>query len=418
MTTVMKDDPSRTAPRGLLPMIFVTVVINYMDRTNIAVAAPAISADLNLSPAQMGLVFSAFAWTYSALQIPGGIVADKFAVRLLYPILLIGWSLATLVQALANGLATLIGARAIIGAFEAPSFPLNNRIVTEWIPPEKRASAIAFYTSGQFLGLAMLAPALVAVQEYIGWRGLFVATGLVGILWAGIWYLYYRDPEATAPKPAAARSVEPAPEGDNSIVWRNRNLIGIYLGQFCLGSLTIFFLTWFPTYLVNYRGIEFADSGWLAAIPFVAAFFGVLLSGNVSDWLVQRGYSTGFSRKAPVLTGMAISTIIIAANFTDETWLVILFLSIAFFGNGLASIAWVFVSLMAPKGRVGLVGGIFNFCGALSAIVTPMVIGFIVDGENFAPALFYIGFVAILGTLSYLFLVRDVRPVDEAGPTS
>lgn len=413
----MTSTHAQQTPRALLPMIFITVVINYMDRTNVAVAAPALSADLDLSPAQMGLVFSAFAWTYSALQIPGGIVADKFAARILYPVLLVGWSLATLVQALANGLATLIGARAVIGVFEAPSFPLNNRIVTEWIEPEKRASAIAFYTSGQFLGLAMLAPALVAVQTVIGWRGLFVATGLVGIAWAVIWYIFYRDPEKSAPQPSDSNA-EPdqsldATSRDNSIVWKNRNLIGIYLGQFCLGTLTIFFLTWFPTYLVDYRGVEFADSGWLAAIPFIAAFCGVLLSGQVSDRLVQRGYSHGFARKAPVLTGMLLSTIIIAANFTDSTAMVIVFLSIAFFGNGLASIAWVFVSLMAPKGRVGLVGGIFNFCGALSAIVTPLTIGLVVDGENFAPALFYIGFFAVVGTLSYLFLVREVRPVDE-----
>lgn len=411
----MATNSGQPAPRALLPMIFITVVINYMDRANVAVAAPALSADLGLSPAQMGLVFSAFAWTYSALQIPGGLVADKVSARLLYPFLLLGWSIATLVQALANGLATLVGARAIIGIFEAPSFPLNNRIVTEWIAPEKRAGAIAFYTSGQFLGLAMLAPALVAVQTVIGWRGLFVATGLVGIAWAVIWYVFYRDPDKPAPQPTAPKDDETETQiaGDQSIVWKNRNLIGIYLGQFCLGTLTIFFLTWFPTYLVDYRGVEFADSGWLAAIPFIAAFFGVLLSGQVSDRLVQRGYSHGFARKAPVLTGMLLSTIIIAANFTESTTMVIVFLSIAFFGNGLASIAWVFVSLMAPKGRVGLVGGIFNFCGALSAIVTPLAIGLLVDGENFAPALFYIGFFAVLGTLSYLFLVRQVRPVDE-----
>jgi len=396
-------------------MIFLTVVINYMDRANVAVAAPAMRADLDLSPEAMGLVFSAFAWTYSALQVPGGIVVDKFRARLLYPILLVGWSAATLAQAATSSLASLIGLRALIGVFEAPSFPLNNRIVTEWVPSEKRAGAIAFYTSGQFLGLAMLAPALVAVQDWIGWRGLFVATGVVGIVWAGIWYILYRDRKDVPIDDGGAREAQPIdePTTDASIVWRSSNLIGIYLGQFCLGTLTIFFLTWFPSYLVDYRGIEFSDSGWIAAIPFIAAFFGVLLSGQVSDWLVRRGHTAGFARKTPVLIGMILSTIIMAANFTDDTTMIVIFMSIAFFGNGLASIAWVFVSLMAPRGRVGMVGGVFNFCGALSAIITPLAIGVLIDGEDFSPALFYIGVFAIIGTLSYLFLVRDVRPVDE-----
>lgn len=402
-------------PRRILPMVFVTVVINYMDRTNIAVAAPALRADLGLSTSQMGIVFSAFAWTYAALQIPGGIVADRFLVRLLYPVLLVFWSLATLLQAAANGLSTLVGARVAIGAFEAPSFPLNNRIVTEWVPTERRAGAIAFYTSGQFLGLAMLAPMLVAIQDLIGWRGLFVATGLAGIAWAAIWYIAYRDPPGAQRDPPAAtkraRSAmeENAPLG---IGWQDvllrRNLIGIYVGQFCLGTLTIFFLTWFPTYLVDYRGVEFSRSGWMAAIPFLAAFVGVLVSGHVSDWLVRRGHSHGLARKAPVLLGMALSTTILAANFTNNNALVILWLSIAFFGNGLASIAWVFVSLLAPEGRVGVVGGIFNFCGAASAIVTPLAIGLLVDAHDFAPAFYYIGFFAALGTLSYLVVVRNV----------
>lgn len=414
------QDSGRSAPRSLIPMLFLTVVINYMDRTNVAVAAPALREEFGLTPAQMGLIFSAFAWTYSALQIPGGLVADRVRARLLYPILLVGWSVATLAQAAASGLASLVGARIVIGAFEAPSFPLNNRIVTEWVPPQNRASAIAFYTSGQFLGLALLAPLLVAIQDWAGWRGLFIITGLIGIAWALVWYAVYRDPpQAALKRPSKEISRDNAQPGLSqaglSALLTNPNLVGIYLGQFCLGTLTIFFLTWFPTYLVDYRGIEFAQSGWLAAIPFLAAFAGVLVSGNLSDWLIRRGFSAGLARKGPVLTGMLLSTAVFGANYTDDTALALLFLSIAFFGNGLASIAWVFVSLLAPKGRVGIVGGIFNFCGALSAVVTPLAIGLLVDGENFAPALTYIGVFALLGSASYLFLVRQICPIDQEG---
>ena len=141
---------------------------------------------------------------------------------------------------------------------------------------------------------------------------------------------------------------------DVKLAFSYRKLWGVYLGQFCLGSLFIFFLTWFPTYLVEYRGLDFIKSGFLASVPFLAAFVGVLLSGFTSDFLIRKNYSNELARKAPILVGMFLSLAIIGANYTDNTTLIILFLSLAFFGNGLASITWVFVSLLAPKKMIGL----------------------------------------------------------------
>ena len=185
--------PTRIRFRILL-LIFVSVVINYMDRTNISVAATAITDDLHLTSVQLGILFSAFGWTYAALQIPGGILVDRFAPRVLYSFCLIAWSVMTLLQGTVRGFAALFGLRLAIGVFEAPSYPINNRVVTSWFPDNERATAIAVYTCGQFLGLALVTPALVAIQHYLGWRGLFVITGLTGILWGIIWYLFYRNP--------------------------------------------------------------------------------------------------------------------------------------------------------------------------------------------------------------------------------
>lgn len=401
----------------ILAVLFITVVINYMDRANIAVAASEIRGEFGISTQAMGVLFSAFAVPYMILQIPGGILADFVKGRILYPILLVGWSLATVIQGFANSFSALIGARALIGVFEAPTYPTNDNIVTSWFPREKRASAISIYTSGQFLGLAFLTPILTTIQAAYGWRGLLIITGLVGIVWAVIFYLAFPKnpptPETIGNEPLSDIQYKKKKFkfSDLKVAFIHRKLWGLYLGQFCLGTMTIFFLTWFPTYLQEYRDIELVKSGFLASIPFMAAFFGVLLSGHSSDFMVKKGFSAEFARKAPVLTGMVLSTIIIAANFTDNTTLIMIFLSIAFFGNGLASIAWVFVSLLAPTGRVGLIGGVFNSCGALSAVVTPLVIGFIVSDDNFAPALFYIGAVAVIGFLSYVFLVGNVDQI-------
>jgi len=428
MTTTTTAKPT-TKRYNILALIFITVVINYMDRSNISVAAFAITEELDLSTVQMGLIFSAFAWTYSALQIPGGIVVDYVRPRILYPFLLVLWSLATLIQGFVGSIAALIGCRAAIGVFEAPSYPCNNKIVTSWFPEKERASAIAVYTSGQFIGLAFLTPALVLIQTYMGWRGLFIVSGIIGLIWAVVWYVLYRDPinhskvsqeELDYIEEGGGLihtiSIEKQEQhfswGDIKEAFTHRKLWGIYLGQFCLGSLFVFFLTWFPTYLVKYRGLDFIKSGFLASLPFLAAFVGVLLSGFTSDALVRKGYSNEFARKAPVLVGMFLSLSIIGANYTDSTSLIIFFLSLAFFGNGLASIAWVFVSLLAPKRLIGLIGGVFNFIGGLAAVITPIVIGYLVTDGNFEPALFYIGALAFLGFCSYLFLVGKVERIE------
>lgn len=415
----------------ILALVFVSVVINYMDRSNISIAAFALSEDLGLSTVQMGLIFSAFAWTYATLQIPGGILVDVIRPRILYTIILSMWSVATFLQGFANSFASLLGYRMSIGFFETPSYPANNRIVTSWFPEQERAAAIAVYTSGQYIGLAFLTPALVAIQNFMGWRGLFIVSGLIGLVWALVWYLFYRDP--LEHKSVSQPELDHIAEGgglvdigkktveETKFKWADfkqafiyRKLWGVYLGQFCIGSCFIFFLTWFPTYLVKYRGLDFLESGFLAAVPFLAAFCGVLLSGFTSDYLIKRGFSSELARKAPVIIGMLLSISIIGANYTDRTFWIIFFLAVAFFGNGFASITWIFVSTMAPKRLIGLIGGVFNFMGGLSAIVVPTVIGFLVKEGDFRPALFFVGFIGLLGLFSYLFLVGKVERIEIA----
>lgn len=427
-------DPNKTSPLSrkryhILALVFISVVINYMDRSNISIAAFALSEELGLSTIQMGLIFSAFAWTYATLQIPGGVLVDVVRPRILYTVILSLWSMATLLQGFANSFASLLGFRMSIGLFETPSYPANNRIVTSWFPEQERAAAIGVYTSGQYIGLAFLTPVLVAIQSYAGWRGLFIISGAVGLFWAVIWYWFYRDPlshetvsesELDYIKAGGGLiDMQPQTTEKRKFQWAElkqaflfRKLWGVYLGQFCIGSCFIFFLTWFPTYLVQYRGLDFLKSGFLASVPFLAAFVGVLLSGFASDYLVKKGYSMEFARKAPVLTGLLLTVSIVGANYTDSTFWVIFCLAVAFFGNGLASITWIFVSTLAPKHLIGLVGGIFNFMGGLSAVVIPTAIGFLVEDGDFKPALLFISLLALTGFFSYLFLVGKVERIE------
>ncbi|ANN76073.1 MFS transporter [Bordetella flabilis] len=415
----------------IMVMLFITVVINYLDRSNLSIAAPALKDEFGLDTVHEGLILSAFGWTYAAMQIPGGWLVDRVAPRFLYAIALILWSAATLFMGFAGSFVTLFVLRLAVGALEAPAYPINNRVVTTWFPERERATAIGFYTSGQFVGLAFLTPVLAWLQHHYGWHMVFVSTGLIGIVWGVLWFMIYREPRQF--RGANEAEIELIRQGggvvdlerrvtekktpfawaDLGLVMSRRKLWGVYLGQFCLTSTLWFFLTWFPTYLVKYRGMDFIKSGFLASVPFLAAFVGVLCSGVLSDWLIRRGATLGVARKLPIILGLLISTSMIGANYTDSTGWVIFFLALAFFGNGLASITWSLVSTLAPVRLLGLTGGVFNFIGNLSSICTPIVIGFLVSQDNFAPAIVYVASLALLGALSYILLVGKVERIEE-----
>lgn len=412
-----------------LLMIFITVVICYVDRANLAVASAHIQEEFGISKAQMGYVFSAFAWLYTICQIPGGWFLDRVGSRLTYFIAIFGWSVATLFQGFATGLLSLIGLRAITGIFEAPAFPTNNRLVTSWFPEQERASAVGFYTSGQFVGLAFLTPLLIWIQELLSWHWVFIITGGIGIVWSLIWIKFYQAPsqskginkaeldyireggamvDGDAPSEKKTRTKLTA--ADWKLVF-HRKLCGVYLGQFAVTSTLWFFLTWFPNYLTQEKHIAALTAGFMTTVPFLAAFVGVILSGIVADRLVRSGRSLGFARKTPIICGLLISTCIMGANYTNDPMWIMTLMAIAFFGNGFASITWSLVSSLAPVRLIGLTGGMFNFVGGLGGITVPLVVGYLAQDYGFAPALVYISAVALIGALSYILLVGDVKRV-------
>lgn len=409
--------------KGMVGLLFVSVVINYLDRSSISIAGPRIADELQLTSLQMGLVFSAFAWAYSPLQLPGSLLVDRIRPRLLYPLAIVCWSLFATLQGLTNSMWQLIAARLGVGASEVPSFPMNNRVVTTWLPESERARGVGFYVSGQYVGLAFLTPVLIWIQGELGWRGMFLVTGAVGMVWAGLFYLLYRDPEASRANAAELALIR---DGGGKTAWgkadsetpvsaanafRNRKIWGLLLAHMGETCANWFFLTWFPTYLVKYRHITFLKAGFMATLPFLAAWAGVLLSGYLSDRLLRAGYSLSVARKLPIVTGMVLATTLIGANFVDSPALIITFMTIAFFGSGLAAISWSVVSSIAPVNLVGLTSGAFNFVGTSMGIVVPLVIGFLVSGDNFAPALVFVGGMAVLSVFCWTVVIGKIERV-------
>jgi len=411
-------------------MIAFGTMLNYLDRTVLGIAAPSLTKELGLTAAMMGIAFSAFSWSYALLQIPGGIALDRFGTRLTYFVALFFWSAFTAAMGGVRSLTGLVLTRIGVGTFEAPCFPANSRILASWFPQSERARANSIYSVGQYAGIGFLSVPLFWITETFGWRGLFFVVGGIGILFAFLWRAVYRDPsQSRAVNAAELRYIEAGGGGEYTgqpvrFEWRqvrallrHRQVIGASIGQFGGNSTQVFFLTWFPTYLVTARGMTFLQAGVVAALPYIAASVGVLSGGFLSDFLLKRTGSANVARKLPIVSGMFLASTIVAANYVPASGnaLVIAVLSIAFFGQGMTNLGWTVIADIAPKPLIGLTGGIFNLSANLAGIVTPIVIGVFYEMTgSFVAPLVYIAVVALVGAFSYSVILGDIHRLDAA----
>ena len=394
-----------TARFVMLALISLGTMINYLDRTVLGIAAPRMTEELRLTPEAMGIVFSAFSWSYAAAQIPGGWFLDRFGNRLTYFLAVILWSSFTLAQGLTRGVTSLLACRLGLGVSEAPCFPVNSRVVATWFPQEERARATAVYTVGEYLGLACFGPVLFWIGLEFGWRVLFVIVGLAGIAFGGVWWWLYQEPAGQI-----ARHEEiPLRWTDARRLLAYRQVWGASLGQFGGNTTLVFFLTWFPTYLAVDRHMDWIRAGFFSILPVLAAACGVIFGGWWSDALLARTGSRNLARKLPLVVGLVGASIIILANAVTSDWMVIAVLSVAFFAQGMTGLGWTVISEIAPERMMGLTGGIFNFAANLAGVLTPVVVGLIVGATgSFYYALFYIGAAALIGALSYVVVLGDV----------
>jgi ACS family D-galactonate transporter-like MFS transporter len=386
-------------------------MINYLDRTVLGIAAPQISTDLHIAPGVMGIVFSAFSWSYVAAQVPGGWLLDRVGTRLTYFFAVFFWSLFTLLQGFANSVATLLGFRLGLGVSEAPCFPTNSRVVATWFPEHERAKATAVYTVGEYLGLACFSPLLFWVSHRFGWRWLFFLVGAVGIVFAIVWRGAYREREDLDSTRTTAAST-PLKWGQIRDLLRYRQVWGASIGQFGGNSTLVFFLTWFPTYLAKERHMTSLTAGWNAILPFAAAACGIMLAGWGSDLILKRTASPNLARKLPVVGGLFGASTIILVNYVHGDSLIIAIFSFAFFCQGMTGLGWAVISDIAPKELMGITGGIFNFASNMAGVITPIVVGAIIGRTgSFFYALAYVGAAALVGALSYVFLLGDVKRI-------
>jgi ACS family D-galactonate transporter-like MFS transporter len=421
---------STRARLGVLALITLATMLNYVDRSAMGVAQPALAKELRIGPEVMGLIFSAFSWTYALAQIPGGLVLDRLGSRVTYALSLGSWSLATMAHGFMSSIAGLFSARLALGLAEAPCFPANSRILSTWFPQSERARANSVYAVGQYVGLGFMIPLLTYIVAARGWRALFFLFGAIGILFAVAWYALYREPHESRRANRAeldhiAAGGGLAGEAPRFVLsWptiaallRTRQILGASVGQFCGNSTLVFFLTWFPSYLATERGMDWIRSGFAASLPYIAASVGVLFGGVLSDGIIRRTGSATLGRKLPIVAGLLLTSTMVIANFTPSNGLVIAVMSVAFFGQGMANLGWTLIADVAPKHLMGLTGGVFNFCANLAGIITPLIVGFVLGATgSFYGAVAYIAALGLVGAVAYIFVVGEIKRVEIVVP--
>ncbi len=420
--------------------LFLVTTINYADRATLSIAGSSMQKELGISAEQLGFIFSAFGWAYVICQIPGGWLLDRYGAKKVYGWGIVLWSLFTSLQGFIHFLPggmmvpALFLLRFMVGVAEAPSFPGNSRIAASWFPTQERGSASALFNSAQYFATVIFAPLMGWMVASFGWHHVFIIMGVIGLLVACMWRVVIYNPRE---HPRANKAEIDYIAANGALVdmdkpgekkagnqWfymkqllRNRMMLGVYLGQYGVNGVTYFFLTWFPVYLVQERGMSILKAGFIASLPALCGFAGGVLGGVFSDWLLRRGHSLTFARKLPIVLGMGLSAVIVVANYVTTEWIVVAVMALAFFGKGIGALGWAVVSDTAPRQIIGLAGGLFNMFGNIASITTPIVIGYLVGTSgSFGSALAFVAANGALVVVSYLVIVGRIERIELKEP--
>lgn len=426
---------TRTGYRFLiLALITVVLALSTGDRAALSVAGTDMGKELGITSVEMGYLFSAFSWAYVIFLIPSGWLTDWIGSKRAMMLAITVWSTFTVMMGLVHFIGMvvplLLGLRFLLGAAESPVGPASGRIIAAWFPAAERGVAGAIFNSAQYLSLALFTPIMGWLCFTFGWQYVFIIMGAIGlvvaVLWWKLYYLPVQHPKMNAAEleylragdalvdleglKAKAEQSKGMKLGEIGQLFRSRMLVGIFLGQYCITSITWFFMTWFPIYLVKERGFDILQAGFVAAIPALCGLVGGISSGFISDCLLKHTGSLSVARKTPITIGLLLSSSIVLCNYAESAWLVVALMSVAFFGKGFGSLGWTVVADTAPKQLIGTTGGVFNAFGNSAGIVTPVVIGYILQTTgSFEGALLYVGAHGLLAVMSYWLIVGRIQ---------
>ena len=412
-------------------LVGVGVLINFLDRISLSVAAPQLQLTFSLTPAQMGLLFSAFFWSYAILQIPAGLLLDRFGVARIGRWGALLWSVASIMTACAGGFAGIFAARLLLGIAEAPSFPINAKATGYWFPRGERALSTALFDAAAKFSNVIGVPLVALAVVMLGWRWGFGLAGALSFAYFVAFWWMYRDPSkhpgltreeheyiVTNGATPEGRLSTSQPAGMLVYLLGNRKIWGLSIGFAAYGYCFYLFLTWLPGYLVHTMHMSILQSAGYAAIPWIFATLSDLLVGGwLIDHLIRKGFDDTRVRKSVLLIGMCGGLAVFGATTTQNPLLAIGWISIALSGLAAAApVGWSLPSLIAPKNGVGAVSGIMNFANNLMGVVAPIVTGYILGRtHSFAMAFTVAGVVLLVGAASFYFLLGPIEPIPDPG---
>ena len=375
------------AHKKFLWLIYVLAVITYLDRVCISAAAPAISEEFGFTKTQMGYAFSAFTFAYAAFEIPSGWMGDRFGTRLALTRIVLWWSLFTALTGAALGFWSLATIRFLFGAGEAGAFPNIARSVSQWLPPAQNGRGLSISFVGLATGAALSAPLVLTLLKWQGWRWTFLEFGLLGVVWAVVWYRWFRDlpsehSEVNAAELALIQADNP-PSAAHKIPWRtiftSGNLWTICAMYFAYAYGLYFYLTWLPTYLIKGRGFSADYAKWYAALPWVFSAFTFWLGGQLTDRLAKT-HGLKIARCGVGATGYAISAILLLAvtQVSNNTLAAVLLALAQSASAATISAAWS-VCLDVGRRNAGIITGFMNSFGNVGGAIAPLITGHLVD---------------------------------------
>ena len=403
----------------MMGLLMLGSIINYLTRATLAVAAPSVLKDLDITTQQYSWILSAFQFAIM-LQPLCGYVMDSIGLKLGFAIFAIAWSFVSMAHGLANNWQALFGLRALLGFAEGSANPAGMKATSEWFPAAERGLAGGFFNMGASLGSMLAAPLVAWAILTHSWQFAFVLTGVIGFGWVALWLLFYQSPSKHKALSAEERDHilsgqerHLAGEGKPSFrtILGQRNFWGIAIPRFLAdptwGTLTF----WLPLYLTTVRGFDLKQIAMFAWLPFLAADLGCMFGGTISIALQKRGVGLINARRSAFTVGALLMMGVAFVGTVDSPYVAVALLSLAGFAHQTLSVTVItMASDLFKRSEVATVAGMAGTCGNAGVLVFSLLMGALVTRVGYTP--FFIGLAALdlIGAVLLWTLVRERRP--------